>query len=268
MSALKPRISDLTPILTGGTDLFLYNPRKAAAAQVRFFLYLGIFVTHSCYQGKILAVQNEALEFIVVLQNPYIFDLELESISLRCDPFTTFFYSHVAQVLPFSTSGITFDTKPLRVLIPANSLHEVVLSGKPLETGTLVIRGCRVQAPGGASREFTLPLSTDEEEERLSRKRSSLACETGRSKYSGIESFPWEKSRQRTSSQPTHSKPATSSFRFLECMVVPEQPLLRIRRTSVTHGAVMLYDGEMCIVSSLFLAVYLLFSQVNNTHHS
>jgi hypothetical protein len=163
------------------------------------------------------------------------------------------FSSH--QLRTFSTSGVAFDTRPLRVLIPANSLHEVVLSGKPLENGTLTIRGCRVQAPGGASREFTLPLSTDKEEERLSRKRSILACESGRSKYSGIESFPWEKSVRRNSSQPTQPK-STTSFRFLECKVVPEQPLLRIRRTSVTHGAVMLYDGEMCSTFFFFCALH------------
>ena len=32
--------------------------------------------------------------------------------------------------------------------------------------------------------------------------------------------------------------------RYLEVQVVPEQPTLRIRRTSLTNGAVMLYDGE------------------------
>jgi trafficking protein particle complex subunit 9 len=37
----------------------------------------------------------------------------------------------------------------------------------------------------------------------------------------------------------------TKPLRFLHCNVVGEQPLLRIRRTSLTHAAVMLYDGEM-----------------------
>lgn len=32
--------------------------------------------------------------------------------------------------------------------------------------------------------------------------------------------------------------------KYLECTVVPEQPLLRIRWGSPTHGAVMLYNGE------------------------
>jgi hypothetical protein len=38
--------------------------------------------------------------------------------------------------------------------------------------------------------------------------------------------------------------PAPSQLQFVELKVVPEQPLLRIRRTSLTHGAVMLYEGE------------------------
>ncbi|KAG6832127.1 hypothetical protein H0H87_002439 [Tephrocybe sp. NHM501043] len=197
----------VSPILTGGTDPFLYNPRKVPA--------IG--------EGKSLVVQKETLEFAVILQNPYIFDLELQSLSL-------------------STSGVPFESRPLRVVIPANSFHEVVLTGKALETGTLTIRGCRVQAPGGASREFIMPLLTSAEEQRLSHKRGTLACETGRSKYAGIESFPWEKARKRLSRPP--STAAKTSFRFLECKVVPEQPFLRIRRTSLTHGALMLYDGE------------------------
>jgi trafficking protein particle complex subunit 9 len=143
----------------------------------------------------------------------------------------------------FSTSGVPFESRPIHVLIPAISVHQVVLSGKALQPGTLTLRGCYAQAPGGNRREFILPISTDDEEEQLSRKKSMLACEVGRLKYSGIESFPWEKEKRRVRMQ-SASTTAAKSFRFLECKVVPEQPLLRIRRTSVTHSAVMLYDGE------------------------
>ncbi|KAJ6630827.1 TRAPP II complex [Mycena sp. CBHHK59/15] len=210
LSALQTRASDIAPILTGGTDPFLYNPRRA----------LG--------QGKSLVVQNELLEFVVVLRNPYVFDLEIQSLSL-------------------STSGVVFDSKPIRVVVPSTSFHVVTLSGKATQTGSLVIRGCFAQAPGGIKREFTLPLSTEEEEERISRKRGALECETGRSKYSGLDCFPWEKASKRPSSQLTVSTTKTS-LRFLEYTVVPEQPLLRIRRTSVTHGAVMMYNGEMSTI--------------------
>jgi trafficking protein particle complex subunit 9 len=131
----------------------------------------------------------------------------------------------------------------MSVVIPANSFHTVSIIGKPLGTGNLVIRGCIVQAPGGGHREFVLPLSTDEEEDRLSRRRSAIECEIGRSKYSGLDSRPWERAAKRTSASISNKK----SFRLLECKVVPEQPLLRIRRTSLTHGAVMLYNGEMLV---------------------
>ncbi|KAJ7940592.1 TRAPP II complex [Mycena leptocephala] len=210
ISALHPRSSDIAPILTGGTDPFLYNPRRA----------LG--------QGKSLVVQNELLEFVVVLRNPYVFDLEIQSLSL-------------------STSGAVFDSKPVRVLLPANSLHVVTLSGKATETGSLVVRGCFVQAPGGTKREFTLPISTAEEEERIYRKRAALQCEVGRSKYSGLDCFPWEKASKRASTQLAIST-TKAPLRFSEFTVVPEQPLLRIRRTSVTHGAVMMYNGEMSTI--------------------
>ncbi|TFK42560.1 transport protein particle complex subunit [Crucibulum laeve] len=205
-SALRAVSSDVAPLLQGATDPFLYNPRKQGIAK-----------------GKAIVVQNETLEFVVILQNPYVFDLDLQSISL-------------------STSGVPFDSQPTRVTIPANSIHELIISGRATDIGSLVIRGCRVQAPGGTAREYILPLFTTEEEERLSRNRSSLACETGRIKYTGLDSFPWTRAIKRQSKQVDAS--SRSSFRFLECKVVPEQPLLRIRRTTVTHGAVMLYDGE------------------------
>ncbi|KAF6765224.1 TRAPP II complex [Ephemerocybe angulata] len=210
MSILHAKGNNVPLLLAGGTDPFLYNPRRAAASK-----------------SASLVVQNEPLEFLVSLQNPYIFDLELQHLSL-------------------STSGVAFETQPMRYIVPASSTIDVVLTGKPTETGTLTIRGCFVQAPGGLKREFILPLHTDQEEERITKKKNALACEFGRYKYSGIESFPWHKTGRRESKQMAIT--SISSFKFLECKVVPEQPLLRIRRTTITHGALMLYDGERSTV--------------------
>lgn len=150
-----------------------------------------------------------------------------------------------------STSGAAFVSKAIPVVVPANSFHPVTIAGRATESGILTIRGCVVQAPGGASREFVLPLATDEEEERRSRRRSAIECETGRSKHSGLNSRPWEKSSNRGSTQAATSSSTKSTIRFIECSVVPEQPLLRIRRTSLTHGAVMLYNGEMLVCQHL-----------------
>ena len=143
---------------------------------------------------------------------------------------------------------MTFVSKALAAVVPANSFHPVTITGKATESGVLTVRGCIVQAPGGVSREFVLPLATEEEEERKSRRRSAIECETGRSKHSGLDSRPWQKSSKRGSTQVAASSSTKKAVRFIECVVVPEQPLLRIRRTSLTHGAVMLYNGEMSVL--------------------
>ena len=150
-----------------------------------------------------------------------------------------------------STSGVTIESEAVPVVIPANTYHPVTMTGKAVEPGTLTIRGCVVRAPGGLPREFVLPLSTEEEEETRSRRRSAIEDEVGRAKYAGLESRPWKRMSNRDSKQVSKKAP----FRFLECKVVPEQPLLRIRRTSLTHAAVMLYNGETSVLPFMTLCL-------------
>ena len=73
-------------------------------------------------------------------------------------------------------------------------------------------------------------------------------AEIERTKWTGLDARPAkEKERRCLSALPGASEKLEKSekvMRFLGCKVVPEQPLLRVRRTSLTHGAVMLYDGE------------------------
>jgi hypothetical protein len=140
--------------------------------------------------------------------------------------------------------------------VPANSFHHVLITGKALEAGDLVVRGCLVQAPNGLSREFGLPLSTEEEEDKLMKRKTAIACEYGRTKYSGLASHPWERpGEKRTSLAAQPSKKHPKPIRYMSFKVVPELPLLRIRRTSLTHSAVMLYNGErrVCLSHSLTL---------------
>ncbi|KAF8274883.1 transport protein Trs120 or TRAPPC9 TRAPP II complex subunit-domain-containing protein [Lactarius quietus] len=207
ISVLVQRRSEEAGKLSQTTGPFLYNPRQSVTAK-----------------GSTLVVTDEPLEFVLTLRNPFVFDLEIQNLSL-------------------STSGVAFDAKPISLTIPANSYHPVTLSGKPLEDGSLVVKGCHVQAPGGASREYLLPLATAEEEEHRLCRRSAAACESGRTKYSGLE-FRSRKSGKRNSALVMSSLSKRTIPKFLECSVVPEQPLLRIRWSSLIHGAVMLYNGE------------------------
>lgn len=73
-------------------------------------------------------------------------------------------------------------------------------------------------------------------------------AEVERTKWTGLDARPAKEKERKGQSvlpgAPERSEKSEKAMRFLECKVVPEQPLLRVRRTSLTHGAVMLYDGE------------------------
>lgn len=144
-----------------------------------------------------------------------------------------------------------FDCSPVSaVVIPANTLYPITLVGTAKTRGTLVFRGCIVQAPWGAAKVSLLPVQSDAEENLFARRQSAVKCESGRAKYGGLESRPWEKGGRRLS---TLFPPLKKPSQFLQCVVVPEQPLLRIRWTSLTHGAVMLYNGEEYVHCLLYI---------------
>lgn len=150
-----------------------------------------------------------------------------------------------------STNGIPFRHEGIATVIGADSFTTVTLSGRAAEAGTLTIRGCIVQLPGAKPFEIELPLLSEEEDQERTMKNIAQANDSLRPKHLSLN--------HRLSASPTPSndrgskqlKPRASQAasmpaprRFLELMVVPTQPLVRIRRTSLTNGAVMLYDGE------------------------
>jgi len=156
-------------------------------------------------------------EFSVTLQNPYLFDLEIDSLAL-------------------STSGLRFEPRPIRATVPPGSFHTVRIGGVALEAGTLSVRGVRVTLPCALEREFLLPVWTDEDEAARS-KRESVEATRERVKRIGLEA------RRRAGDEQVDE--TARPLRFLQCAVVPAQPSLRIVATSLTHGALMLYDGEV-----------------------
>ncbi|KAG9121686.1 hypothetical protein FRC07_002267, partial [Ceratobasidium sp. 392] len=167
---------------------------------------------------KAVVVQNELVEFAVTLQNPFAFDLEVQSLSL-------------------STTGVAIQTNSVSLLVPANSFHVKHIACTPLEAGQLTIRGCIVQLPNSTPKEFTLPLASDALEASQEKRRSKRLDELVRVKASGLDA-------RRRSTLLTSIPTLDRKEEFVECRVVPQLPLLRVRRTSLTHGALMLYAGE------------------------
>ncbi|KDN48938.1 hypothetical protein RSAG8_02291, partial [Rhizoctonia solani AG-8 WAC10335] len=210
-----PSASDRMPVERPWKDL---APSEADAAKDAATWYS--FNPRARRRGntKATVVQNEIVELAITLQNPFAFDLEVQSLAL-------------------STTGASIQTTPVSLLIPANSFHVKHISCTPLEVGTLVVRGCMVQLPNSTPKEFTLPLASEAQEASIEKRRSRRMDDMVRVKASGLDAR-----RQSTliSEPPVQER----KEEFLECRVVPQLPLLRVRRTSLTHGALMLYAGE------------------------
>ncbi|GAA5826496.1 hypothetical protein JCM11251_002398 [Rhodosporidiobolus azoricus] len=207
--ALKDAENAAGPSLGGPRNPFLYDPRRRLQAA----------------KARPSLVQNEAVEVLVTLQNPFLFELEIQSIEL-------------------STTGVPFACDPLSTVIPPGSFHTVRLTGTAREPGTLTVRGCNIRLAGCTVREFVLPM-WDAAEEAKQQKAALLDTSRERIKATGLDAAPT--SKHGVVSVAT-DKTIEALVKFLECVIVPEQPLLWMRSTSLTHGALMLYDGEISTI--------------------
>lgn len=135
-------------------------------------------------------------------------------------------------------------SQPLSAIVPAMSIHTLKLSVIPLETGQLTIRGCHIQLPGGVSREFTFSLPSDSTHNRMSGpplRISYSPYDAERIKFVGLESNHLLRAVPSDAPSGANSMPRQ---KFLQYQVVAEQPMLRIRRSSIAQGTLMLYEGE------------------------
>lgn len=195
----------------GKKDPFLYNPRVKAPEL-----------------GKTLLVANEQVEVFVTLQNVFAFDLEVQNLSLL-------------------TAGAPFITNPLPLILPASSVQTVRVTGLAPNAGSLEIRGVSVRLMDGSSAEFLLPVVDGAGARRDSKHRSRLQAEAAKTKQSGLDvrkSLMFTQSDGGLPPLPTKE----DEHRWLECNVVEEQPLLWIKKTSLSHGTVMLFDGETSVI--------------------
>ncbi|RCI06824.1 hypothetical protein CU098_013039 [Rhizopus stolonifer] len=185
-------------------DPFIYNP----------------FAKKKNEKPQINLIKDETCEFKVSLSNPFGFDLELSNIVL-------------------STSGVDFSPIPAAATIPANDTLTIRLMGTPMETGSLVIRGCTIKITGFAEQEFLNEKQRTEQVQEKENKVMSLV-ESKRHKYSGLQAL------YKGPTLDIDSKNENSQELLYEQInVIEDQPLLKIKSSSLLHGAVMLFEGEV-----------------------
>jgi hypothetical protein len=117
--------------------------------------------------------------------------------------------------------------------------------GTPLETGSLIIRGCIIKITGFAEQEF---LNEKQQAEKVADKKSSPSeiVESERYKYTGLSALY---KTSTLASIPGESEVIASQQLQETLNVIEDQPLLKISSTSLLHGAVMLFEGEMQHIS-------------------
>ncbi|MBM6387632.1 MAG: hypothetical protein JSY10_27240 [Paenibacillus sp.] len=130
-----------------------------------------------------------------------------------------------------------FSSIPTAASIPANDSLVVRLMGTPLETGSLVIRGCIIKITGFAEQEF---LNEKQQVEKV----STVSVESERFKYNGLSALY----NSPTDRVETNSTPVAEAIQET-LNVIEDQPLLKISSTSLLHGAIMLFEGEIQHIS-------------------
>lgn len=198
-------------------DPFIYNP----------------FAKKKDDKPQINLIKDETCEFKVVLTNPFGFDLELSNVVL-------------------SASGVEFSAVPTAATIPANETMALRLMGTPLETGALVIRGCIIKITGFAEQEFLSEKPV--EAVTTQTEKANTLVESERYKHTGLAAL----FNASTSTLPTTTTTTTTSNTSTPVAVenphetlnvIEDQPLLKISSTSLLHGAIMLFEGEIQHIS-------------------
>lgn len=147
-----------------------------------------------------------------------------------------------------STEGPEVICDPLPIVLAPNSVQSVKVSAHASTPGTLTIKGCFVRLADGSEAEFLLPVH-DAAEDKRQRKRESQKQDTERTlKLSGLQKvLDVRAKRESTLLVNGSAKGKEDVVNYIRCEVLPEQPTIRIRGTSLTHGAMMLYAGEECV---------------------
>lgn len=144
------------------------------------------------------------------------------------------------ELMHRSTSGTPLTTTPLPIIIPASSVQTVRISAIATLPGTLQIKGARIRLHDGSTTEVLLPVIDDKERVKRDKRRSRMSMDVGKIKRSGTEA-------RHSLQLDSRGKSEEDEGKWLECVVIEEQPLVWIKKSSLTHGTVMLYHGERCV---------------------
>ena len=220
-----------------GRDPFLYNPRLRAAQAGKVSRDSGDLCLRLILDRRSLWPRNR--QTFMSPSETYSLSTWRSRIYRYCElPFSRL--STAGRLTMPRTSGIDFSVTPLSVSIAPQSIQSIRIAGMATTAGSLEIRGVTLRLPDGAACDILLPVIDDTERKREDKRKSRAVSEYSKAKRQGIDA------RWPAPSEPARESAAPDALvdKWLECKVVDEQPLIWIKKTNLTHGTIMLYDGE------------------------
>lgn len=178
-----------------------------------------------------ILVQDELSEFKVTLQNPFEFDIELESIAL-------------------DVKGVNFMTASQGVVLSPFRTQQLSVFGRPTGTGDMIVIGCRIKV--FACNEKSFPILTDGFD------HGKMDCKIKRMGLSILEPPPFRpvstvstvSTSKRVSNKP--SSLPMSTPKTVPVTVIPAQPLVLAHSSSLPQSALMVLEGERKVFNVTF----------------
>ncbi|KAI2791630.1 hypothetical protein POX_c04496 [Penicillium oxalicum] len=184
-------------------DPFLYNP----------------FAKPSSKTLEILTVTDEPASFRVTLQNPYEFEVEIESLRLESE-------------------GLRFVAEAENIFLGPLALQDVLILGTAYEEGSLSISGCSVKIRHCRERKFPIFKALWRPLPEVKFKRTGLSAK----EPPNDRPLSWSSITSKDGKMSTKKGPETETC---QVKVIGRQPSLVIESMSLSQSAIMLLEGEI-----------------------
>jgi hypothetical protein len=165
-----------------------------------------------------LLIAEEFATFKVILQNPYEFDIEIESLRLDSD-------------------GGILEAEVFGVWVPPFSLQEVLVPGVARTEGTLNITGCIIKVRHCRKRKFPIFTKLWKPEPEMKVKRTGLAAK----KPLTERPLSWSSTTSKDGRVVAKLGPETA---VCSVKVIKSQPSVVIQSALLAQSAVMILEGE------------------------
>ncbi|EWC44563.1 hypothetical protein DRE_06644 [Drechslerella stenobrocha 248] len=198
---------------------FIYNPFASKHTTVTSLSSMAV---------KTLLVESEPVDFLITLQNPFDFEVRVDSVALE-------------------VTGVKFETLPVSLAIGAYRQHTYIITGVPQSAGLMRLLGAKIKVYGCKERFFPIvpdvrmvPVDGEDKIKRIGLGAMKLGHPRPKSHISTISNNAAATIRA-SQIPPTSVGP---ELKQLLITVITAQPKLSITHTSLPQNAIMVLEGE------------------------